>query len=131
MNKKNILLVGFLIIFFGTAFIQYKNSLPEKKEITIPTISVKQIITIDGKKNQSPIRIKIGSTALRLLISTHKIVVKGEKENAFVTAIDGKVASVVDKEFWSFYVNGKQAQVGAGSYFVKNNDTIEWKIETY
>ena len=131
MNKKNILLVGFLIIFFGTAFIQYKNSLPEKKEVAIPTISVKQIITIDGKKNQSPIRIKIGSTALRLLISTHKIVVKGEKENAFVTAIDGRVASSDAKEFWSFYVNDKQAQVGAGSYVVKNNDTIEWKIETY
>jgi len=33
MNKKNILLLGFLIIFFGTAFIQYKNSLQKKKRL--------------------------------------------------------------------------------------------------
>lgn len=131
MNKKNILVLGFLIVFFGTAFIQYRNSLPEKREIIIPIISVKQIISIDGIKNQSPVRIKIGSTALQLLTSRHKIVSKGEKENTYVTAIDGRVASETEKEFWSFYVNGKQAQVGAGSYLVKNNDTIEWKIETY
>lgn len=131
MNKKNVLVLIFLIIFFGTAFIQYKNSIPEKKTIITSIISVKQIITIDSKKNQSNMRVKVGSNALQLLISTHKVISKGEKENAFITTIDGRVASMVDKEFWSFYVNGKQAQVGAGSYFVKNNDTIEWKIETY
>ena len=131
MNKKNILVLGFLIVFFGTAFVQYKNSLPEKKEIIIPIISVKQIISTEGIKNQSLVRIKIGSTALQLLTSRHKVVSKGEKENAYVTAINGRVASETGKEFWAFYINGKQAQVGAGSYFVKNNDTIEWKIETY
>lgn len=131
MNKKNILLLGFLIVFFGAAFIQYKNSLPEKKEVVVSTISVKQIITRDDKKNQSSTRVKIGSTALQLLTSTHKVILKGEKENAFVTIIDGRTASVANKEFWSFYVNGKQALVGAGSYIVKDNDTIEWKIETY
>jgi len=124
-------LLGFLIIFFGTAFIQYKNSLPEKKEIIVSTISVRQIVTIDDKKNQSSARVKIGSTALQLLTSTHKVLSKGEKENTYITAIDRRVASGTNKEFWSFYVNGKQAQVGAGSYIVKNNDTIEWKIETY
>lgn len=131
MNKKNVLLVGFLIIFFGTAFIQYKNSLPEKKETAISTISVKQTITIDSKKNQSSVRIKIGSTALQLLTSTHKVTSKDQKENAFVTTIDGRIADPLKKEFWAFYVNGKQAAVGAGTYVVKNNDTIEWKIETY
>ncbi len=131
MNKKIILVLGFLIIFFGTAFIQYRTSLPEKKEVVVSTISVKQIITIDDKKNQSSARIKIGSTALQLLTSTHKVISKGNKENAYITSIDGRMASEADKEFWSFSVNGKQAQVGAGSYFVKNNDTIEWKIETY
>jgi hypothetical protein len=131
MNKKNILLLGFLIIFFGTAFIQYKNSLPEKKEVSFSTILVKQIVTIDNKKNQSSTRVKIGSTALQLLTSTHKVILRGEKENAYIKSINGRMASEANKEFWSFYVNEKQAQVGAGSYIVKNNDTIEWKIETY
>ena len=41
------------------------------------------------------------------------------------------MASSNDKEFWALYVNGKQAEVGAGTYIIKNNDTIEWRIETY
>lgn len=131
MRKKNILLVGFLIIFFGTAFIQYKNSLPGRKTISVQTIGIKQIIVIDGKISQTALEVKRGTTALQILSSTHTVVQKGDKENTFVTAIDGKMAIETNKEFWSFYVNGKQAQVGAGSYFAKNNDTIEWKIETY
>lgn len=131
MNKKNILILGFLIIFFGTGFIQYKNTTPREKKIPISTISVKQIITIDSKKNQSTVRMKVGSTALQLLESTHKVISKGENENAFIGTIDGRWASPDNNEFWAFYVNGHQAQVGAGTYVIKNNDTIEWKIETY
>jgi hypothetical protein len=131
MNKKNILIGAFLIVFFGTAYIQYKNPFPIKKSVVISTVSIKQTILIDGKKNQSPVQVKMGTTALQVLSSTHKVMANGEKENAFVTTIDGRTASGEDREFWAFYVNGKQAQVGAGSYFVKNNDTIEWKIETY
>jgi hypothetical protein len=92
---------------------------------------VKQIIIDGGKKIPSNTKISPNSTALQLLSATHKIVTKGQKENAFVMEIDGRVADFKQKEFWAFYVNGKQAQIGAGSYFVKNNDTIEWKIETY
>lgn len=131
MNKKNILLLGFLIVFFGTAFIQYKNTVPEKKEGTVSMISVKQIIENNGTKKQANMRIKIGSTALQLLNITHKIVTKGQKENAFVTTIDNRLANPQKKEFWAFHINGKQAMAGAGTYIVKNNDTIEWKIETY
>ncbi len=47
-----------------------------------------------------------------------------------MTMIEGRAANS-EKEFWSFYVNGKQAETGAGSYILKNNDTIEWKIEAY
>ena len=131
MNKKFLLLIGFLIIFLSTAFIQYNNTFSGKKVISEKPIVTKQIIVIDGKNNQSFVQIKKGSTALRLLNSTHKVVTKGQNENAFITTIDGRIANQQKREFWAFYVNGKQAQVGAGSYIVKNNDTIEWKIETY
>lgn len=132
MSKKIVVSVGFLIIFIGTAYVQYKNAIPEKKLATISRISVKQIITIDGKKTQTTIGMKDGSTALQTLIfSSHKVDVKGERENAFIIAIDGKRASAIDREFWALYVNGKQAEVGAGTYRIKNSDTIEWRIETY
>lgn len=131
MNKKYIIIVGFLILLFGTAFVQYKNSLPKTVEVTVPTILSHQTVIIDGVKKTNLKQIKKSSTALQLLTLTHKIVTKGEKENTFVTSIDGRIASGDKREFWAFYVNGKQAAVGAGSYFMKNNDTIEWKIETY
>jgi len=35
-----------------------------------------------------------------------------------------------DSNFWSFYVNGQQATVGADSYQVQGGDQIEWRLET-
>lgn len=131
MNKRNILLVGFLVVFFGTAFFQYKNTASTQKEETKTMIGIKQSVIVEGTKKQVTLRVQKGTTALQLLRSSHTVVMNGEKENAFVTAIDGRAALSEKNEFWSFYVNGKQAQVGAGGYFVKNNDTIEWKIETF
>lgn len=131
MIKKNVLIASFLILLVGTAFIQYKNTLPEKKVIPAAQVTIKQTISYDGKHIQSPTNMKAGTTALQLLRTTHKVATQGEKENAFITSIDDRVATSENREFWAFYVNGKQATVGAGSYYVKNNDTIEWKIETY
>lgn len=122
---------GFLVIALAAALFQYKASLPEKKVIIIQKIAVKQIISAGDKKIQKTIFVKPGSTALQTLSLSHKVAMKGENENAYITAIDGRGASDSGREFWAFYVNGKQAEVGAGSYKVKNNDTIEWRIETY
>ena len=134
MNKKKarLIFIGFLIILFGTAFIQFRGKSELKKEAVIQnTITVKQIIIDGERKKEFKIKIAPKSTALRLLYITCNIVTKGQKENAFITAINGRMADTNKREFWAFYVNGVQAQVGAGTYVVKNNDTIEWKIETY
>jgi hypothetical protein len=73
-----------------------------------------------------------GKTALELLmVKDPKAVTKGEGANAFVTTIQGYEADEAKKEFWAFYVNGKQSDVGAGAYATKPGDQIEWKIEKY
>lgn len=69
-----------------------------------------------------------GKNALDLLKAGHKVEVKvysgiGE----FVDGIDGLKSDA--QHFWSFYVNGKQATVGAGSYTTKTTELIEWKFE--
>lgn len=69
-----------------------------------------------------------GKNALALLKAGHKVEVKvysgiGE----FVDGIDGLKSDA--QHFWSFYVNGKQATVGAGSYTTKTTELIEWKFE--
>lgn len=129
--KKNIFIFAFLIVLFGTAIIQYKASLPKKAVVIQQYVSAVQTIAIDGVKNTKKERVILGTTALQLLKMSHKAITKGENKNAFITEIDARAASQDDREFWAFYVNGTQATVGAGSYIVKNNDTIEWKIETY
>lgn len=69
-------------------------------------------------------------TALDQLGNTVSVKTSGKGADAFITEING-YSTEGKKEFWAFYVNGKQATVGAGSYQLKNGDKIEWKIEKY
>lgn len=69
-----------------------------------------------------------GKTALELLKAAHNVETKeftgiGE----FVESIDGVAPDA--NHFWGFWVNGTQAQVGAGQYVTKSSDVIEWKLE--
>ena len=75
--------------------------------------------------------IEEGKTALDLTSQVAKVETKGEGQNAFVTGIGGRAADTAKKEFWEFTINGKPADVGAGSYKVKNGDKVEWRITTY
>ncbi len=69
-----------------------------------------------------------GVTALELLKQKHEVETDSfEGVGEFVVSIDGVKAD--SKHFWSFYVNGQQAQVGAGAYVSKDTDTISWKLE--
>lgn len=67
-----------------------------------------------------------GKNALELLQSTHQVDVSAQ---GFVNAIDGRKPG--DHQFWAYYVNGKQADVGAKEYQAKTGETIEWKLESY
>ena len=67
-----------------------------------------------------------GKNALELLQAEHQVEASAE---GFVNAIDGVKPG--EREFWAFYVNGKQAEVGAKDYQTKNNDRIEWKLEAF
>lgn len=69
-----------------------------------------------------------GKNALDLLKASHKVDVKTYSGlGEFVDGIDGVKSDT--QHFWSFYVNGKQATVGAGSYTTKTSELIEWKFE--
>ncbi len=75
---------------------------------------------------------RTGATALELLLEADPSAeVTGEGENAFVTAIGGRVADDSKKEFWSLSVDGEPAQVGAGTLETEDGQEITWTIETY
>lgn len=126
--KICILVLVILAIFAGYFFYQNKL-LTTKKSV------VQQIFTVyfktAGQTNFTKQEIISGKTALDLTKEKANIKTKGEGVNAYVTEINGIIAQDSKKEYWAFYVNGKMATVGAGSYKLKQGDKIEWKIEKY
>lgn len=69
-----------------------------------------------------------GKTALALLKTHAKVVTKESSFGEYVDSIND-TAGGTNGKYWTFYVNGAQAQVGAGAYVTKNGDSIEWKFE--
>lgn len=70
-----------------------------------------------------------GQSALALLkqyadVQTEEFAGIGE----YVVSING-VAADSTNNFWAFYVNDQQAQVGAGDYITESSDKIEWRLE--
>jgi hypothetical protein len=69
-----------------------------------------------------------GKNALELLKQNHRVETQEFASiGEFVKSIDGVAPD--STHFWAFYLNGQQAQVGAGAYMTKNSDVIEWKLE--
>jgi hypothetical protein len=99
----------------------------------VSTITVSQVVEFPSgeKKKDVSLLVPEGTTALDLLTQTNPVVKKGEGSNAFITTIGKKQADDAKHEYWSFYVNGKPSSIGAGSYKLKSNDMIIWKIKTY
>lgn len=126
--KIFILVLVILAIFAGYSFYQSKI-LPNKKSVVQQTLTV--YLKIYGQKNFSKQKVTLGENALDLTKKIATVITKGEGVNAYVTTINGKKAKAENKEFWAFYINGKQSTVGAGGYQLKNGDKIEWKIEKY
>lgn len=51
----------------------------------------------------------------------------GGEMGIFVESINSIKNSISDNRFWQYWVNNVYAQVGAGSYELKDGDVIEWK----
>lgn len=93
---------------------------PAQSQTTTPTPAQSSTVSYKGIE---------GKTALELLKSAHKVETKTfEGMGEYVVSIDGR-APADSSEFWAFYVNDKQAQVGAGDYVTKDGEKIEWKLE--
>ena len=86
--------------------------------------------TVQGSNlNKASYSVAENTKALVLLKSSHKVETKDYGSlGEMVTSIDGSTASLT--QFWAFYVNGKLANEGAGSYVLKNNDKVEWKLNS-
>ncbi len=138
MKKIPIILIVLLIVGSGAYILQQKSG-PQLKQKTqnadIQSVKLPVHQTIKSSEDNilifDELTVEEGKTALELLQETAEIETDGKNENAFVISINGRKADNSKKEFWAFYVNGKQAETGAGSYIIKSNDAIVWKIENF
>lgn len=135
--KKVFALIVIVVIALLLNKLPNFNQIPVKKEAaqTISkSLTVYQKINTDsqGQKDFEKLTISENNlTALTLLKKKSQVKTQGNGTNAFVVEINGRAADQNKKEFWAFYVNGKEAQVGAGSYKLQNNDKVEWKIQNF
>lgn len=135
--KKNLILAAVALLLISGFFYlrnnpQENTPAPEPVQQVVERKAVIEIaLTSENTKKFDIEDFTDGTTALSMTEAVVTVQKKGEGEQAFVTAIDGVQAQESKKEFWSFYVNGKQAEVGAGTYKVQNGDVVSWKIETY
>ena len=62
------------------------------------------------------------------LLKKHAVVqAKHYSFGYLVTSIDGVAGN--GPKYWTFYINGKEASVGASSYITKSGDIIAWKLQ--
>ncbi|CAN5126459.1 hypothetical protein BH09PAT1_BH09PAT1_5030 [soil metagenome] len=124
-SLKLSLLSGFLfVIILGTIYGLHQT--PSKNAIvSTPTVLPPQakiaadIFRYPGKE---------GVDALTLI----KQITSVEQDNSgLVTSINKRKADSSKREYWSFFVNDKVAEVGPADYVTKDTDLIEWKIQTY
>jgi len=75
-------------------------------------------ISYDGKN---------GENAFVLLKKYAAVQAKHYSFGYLVTSIDGVVGN--GPKYWTFYVNSREASVGASLYITKSSDKITWKLE--
>ncbi|OGL25046.1 hypothetical protein A3A68_01090 [Candidatus Saccharibacteria bacterium RIFCSPLOWO2_01_FULL_48_13] len=68
-----------------------------------------------------------GKTVLDLLKENAKVETKSSSLGEYVVSINGDDGD--GTKYWLFYVNGKEANVGAGAYATKSGDTVVWKLQ--
>jgi hypothetical protein len=121
LAKTKKILVAVLVVGAvagGTVGAVIANSPSHKVHTT--TNSGQQITEI-GYRGQN------GVNALTLLERHAQVQTKHYSFGDFVTSIDGVPGN--GPKYWTFYVNGRQASVGAGAYISKNSDKIDWKLQ--
>ncbi len=120
-----IFVIGFLFVIMVGGAVWSRQHVTSSQGVPTPTLQqnhdkvAADIFRYSGKE---------GVDALTLLKQQTSV---EQNSTGLVTAINKRKADASNKEYWSFFVNGKMAEVGPADYLTKDSDQIEWRIETY
>jgi len=117
--KAKILILPVLILVFGAGVAIWSHGVnPDQVHVTKNAKSQTTEISYKGET---------GVDALTLLKQHAQVQTKHYSFGNLVTAINGTAGN--GPKYWTFYINGKEAQVGAGAYITKNSDILDWKLQ--
>ena len=118
-TKIQTIVVGVLvaIVVIGGGFWKFSDGSNQIKTVTNSQHQLTQI----SYQGQS------GKNALDLLKQHAKVQTKHYSFGDLVTSINGVAGN--GPKYWTFYVNGKMASVGASSYTTKSSDSIMWRLQ--
>ncbi|HZP55849.1 MAG TPA: DUF4430 domain-containing protein [Candidatus Saccharimonadales bacterium] len=118
-NKtKQIILIAVFVVSISAGLVATKPWDTTSKPVITQQQSQTTYVKYQGKQGQN---------ALSLLKKYTTVAVKHYSFGDQVTSINGTQGN--GPKYWSFYVNGKLADVGAGTYVTKSSDVIEWKLQ--
>lgn len=99
------------------------------KNATVKHESVAQIEKPDRARTEITYTAKAGITSLQQLQNeAENVVIKSSQYGRYVDAIEGHRGGT-DGQYWSFYIDGALAQVGADAYTQKGGEKITWKFQ--
>lgn len=111
-------------------FIQKQQTETSQKNIDEKLIEV----SLKVQDKTYTIKIKEGSSAYDLMnqLKTDGLAFSATNYSSlgfFITEINGIKEDRKTKTYWTLYINGKEATVGASQLILKNSDSVEWKYE--
>jgi uncharacterized protein DUF4430 len=118
-TKTLLLVIVIAVAGIGAGVLAYVANSPSHK-VQVVANAQHQTVQLSYKGQN-------GVDALTLLKKHAAVQTKHYSFGDFVTAINGSVGN--GPKYWTFYVNGKESNVGASSYSTKNGDTITWKLQ--
>jgi hypothetical protein len=92
------------------------------------TANQQQQPATEQSENKVSFVAEAGKTVLEQLQAKVTVELKESSFGPYVDSINGKVGGT-DAKYWTFYVDGQMAQVGAGEYITNGGELIEWKFE--
>jgi len=92
-----------------------------------PSYKVAAVTNAQHQLTQLSYHGQAGQNALALLKKHATVQTKHYSFGDLVMSINDSKGT--GPKYWTFYINGKQASVGAGSYTTKSTDTLTWKLQ--
>ena len=92
-----------------------------------PSHKVSVVTNAQHQVTQLSYRGQAGQTALALLQKHATVQTKHYSFGDMVASINGTKGT--GPKYWTFYINSKEASVGAGTYVTKSTDTLSWKLQ--